>query len=329
MPPVGRSNFPATLDYEMIIYRNLNAIQPLPNAVVTSGTFDGVHRGHQTILARLTEVAKASGGESVLITYWPHPRTVVSNDSQNLKLLTTLDEKIALLDQAGVEHLVIIPFTRSFSQLTSEEYIRQILMDKIGTQKLVIGYDHRFGRDREGGFEYIKQHQSEYGFEVEEIPRQDVEAVGVSSSKIRAALNEGDVAIASRFLGRPYSLTGTIVKGRQLGRTIGFPTANMQVDDVAKLVPANGVYAVDVEYAGQTLGGMLNIGFRPTVAGTDQSIETYIFDFDKDIYGEHMTLRFRAFLRPEQKFDGLPALVAQLKKDEEAAREKLNSQSIF
>jgi riboflavin kinase/FMN adenylyltransferase len=304
----------------MIIYRSLNDIQPLPNAVVTSGTFDGVHLGHQKILARLTEVAKANNGESVLITYWPHPRTVVSNDSQNLKLLTTLDEKIALIDQAGVDHLVVIPFTRSFSQLTSEEYIRQILINKIGTKKLVIGYDHRFGRDREGGFEYIRAHQSEYGFEVEEIPRQDVEAVGVSSSKIRAALQEGNVRAANRFLGRSYTLTGTIVKGRQLGRTIGFPTANMQVDDPAKLVPANGVYAVEVEYAGQTLGGMLNIGFRPTVAGTNQTIETYIFDFDKDIYGEHMTLRFKEFLRPEQKFDGLPTLVAQLKRDEEASR---------
>ncbi len=304
----------------MIIYQGLDDIQPLPNAVVTSGTFDGVHRGHQTILARLTEVAKASNGESVLITYWPHPRTVVSNDSQNLRLLTTLDEKASLIDQAGVDHLVIIPFTRSFSHLTSEEYINQILIEKIGTKKLVIGYDHRFGRDREGGFEYIKAHQHEYGFEVEEIPRQDVDAVGVSSSKIRAALNEGNIRTANQFLDRPYSLTGTIVKGRQLGRTIGFPTANMQVDDAAKLIPANGVYAVSVEYGGQTLGGMLNIGFRPTVAGTHQTIETYIFDFDKDIYGEHMTLRFREFLRPEQKFDGLPALVAQLKRDEEAAR---------
>ena len=304
----------------MIIYQELDTLQPLPNAVVTSGTFDGVHLGHQTILARLTEVAKASNGPSVLITYWPHPRTVVANDSQNLKLLTTLDEKIDLLDQAGVEHLVIIPFTRSFSQLSSEEYIRQVLIEKIGTKKLVIGYDHRFGRDREGGFDYIKAHQRDYGFEVEEIPRQDVEAVGVSSSKIRAALAEGNVQTANRFLGRPYNLTGTIVKGRQLGRTIGFPTANMQVDDPLKLVPANGVYAVDVEYAGKTLGGMLNIGFRPTVAGTNQTIETYIFDFDKDIYGEHMTLKFREFLRPEQKFDGLPALVAQLKRDEEDAR---------
>ncbi len=307
----------------MIIYNGLDDIQPLPNAVVTSGTFDGVHRGHQTILARLTEVAQASGGESVLITYWPHPRTVVSNDSQNLKLLTTLDEKIELLDQAGVDHLVVIPFTRSFSELTSEEYIRQILIDKIGTKKLVIGYDHRFGRDREGGFDYIQAHQSEYGFEVEEIPRQDVEAVGVSSSKIRTALNEGHIHTANLFLGRSYGLTGTIVKGRQLGRTIGFPTANLQVDDPAKLIPANGVYAVEVDYGGQTFGGMLNIGFRPTVSGTHQTIETYIFDFDKDIYGEHMTLRFREFLRPEQKFEGLPALVAQLKLDEESARKVL------
>ncbi len=304
----------------MIVHRGLDDLQPLPNAVVTSGTFDGVHRGHQTILTRLTEVAKTSGGQSVLITYWPHPRTVVSNDSQNLKLLTTLDEKIELLDQAGVDHLVVIPFTRSFSQLSSEEYIRQILIEKIGTKKLVIGYDHRFGRDREGGFEYIRTHQSEYGFEVEEIPRHDVEAVGVSSSKIRTALTDGIIQTANRFLGRPYSLTGTIVKGRQLGRTIGFPTANMQVDDVNKLVPANGVYAVDVLHAGQLLGGMLNIGFRPTVAGTNQTIETYIFDFDKDIYGEHLTIRFREFLRPEQKFEGLPALVAQLKRDEESAR---------
>ena len=307
----------------MIVHRSLDDLQPLPNAVVTSGTFDGVHRGHQTILSRLTEVARASNGQSVLITYWPHPRTVVSNDSQDLKLLTTLDEKIDLLDQAGVDHLVVIPFTRSFSQLSSEEYIRQILIEKIGTKKLVIGYDHRFGRDREGGFDYIQAHQGDYGFTVEEIPRQDIEAVGISSSKIRKALSEGNILTANRFLGRPYSLTGTIVKGRQLGRTIGFPTANMQVDDVSKLIPANGVYAVEVLYADQLLGGMLNIGYRPTVAGTNQTIETYIFDFEKDIYGEHLTLRFRAFLRPEQKFEGLPALVAQLKQDEDSARAEL------
>lgn len=304
----------------MIVHRGLDDISPLPNAIVTSGTFDGVHLGHQKILSRLTEVTQNSGGESVLITYWPHPRTVVSNDSQDLKLLTTLDEKIDLIEQAGVNHLVVIPFTRSFSELTSEQYIRQILIEKIGTRKLVIGYDHRFGRDREGGFDYIQAHQHEYGFEVEEIPRQDVEEVGVSSSKIRAALQEGNIHTANLFLGRQYTLTGTVIKGQQLGRTIGYPTANLQVDDPVKLIPANGVYAVDVIHAGQTYGGMLNIGFRPTVAGTHQTIETYIFDFDKDIYGEHMTLLFRDFLRPEQKFDGLPALVAQLKYDEETAR---------
>ncbi len=319
----------------MNVHHGIDNLTPLPHAVVTSGTFDGVHRGHQKILTRLTEVAHNNGGQSVVLTYWPHPRTVVSNDSQNLRLLSTLDEKIELLAQAGVDHLVVIPFTRSFSQLTSEEFIQRILIEKIGTKKLVIGYDHRFGRDREGGFDYIQAHQAEYGFEVEEIPRQDIEAVGVSSSKIRTALAEGNVRAANLFLGRSYNLTGTVVKGRQLGRTIGFPTANLQVDDPVKLIPANGVYAVDVQYKGQqlgastpgastpgasTLGGMTNIGFRPTVAGENQTVETYIFDFDNDIYGEHITLRFREFIRPEQKFSGLPALIEQLKKDDETAR---------
>ena len=308
----------------MIVYRGIDSLLPLPYAVVTSGTFDGVHLGHQTILKRLNEVARAHpDGQSVVMTYWPHPRTVVSNDSQDLRLLSTLEEKIELLQQAGVDHLVVIPFTRTFSQLTSGEFIKQVLIDGLGTKKLVIGYDHRFGRDRQGGFDYIQAHQAEYGFEVEEIPRQDIEAVGISSSKIRTALNEGNIDAATRFLGRPYSLTGTIVKGRQLGRAIGFPTANLQVDDAIKLIPANGVYAVDVIQSGETYGGMLNIGFRPTVAGEHQTIETFIFDFSKDIYGEQMTLQFRAFLRPEQKFTGLPALMEQLQKDEQNARFRL------
>ncbi len=308
----------------MNVHHGIDSLTPLPHAVVTSGTFDGVHRGHQKILTRLTEVARASGGESVVLTYWPHPRTVVSNDSQNLRLLSTLDEKIELLDQAGVDHLVVIPFTRSFSQLTSEEFIQRVLIEKIGTKKLVIGYDHRFGRDREGGFDYIQAHQAEYGFEVEEIPRQDIEDVGVSSSKIRNALAEGNVHAATLFLGRAYNLTGTVVKGRQLGRTIGYPTANLQIDDPVKLIPANGVYAVEVQYTNKTLGGMTNIGFRPTVAGENQTVETYIFNFDHDIYGEHLTLRFREFIRPEQKFSGLPALVEQLKNDDETARALLS-----
>lgn len=305
----------------MNVYHSIESFQPLPAAVVTSGTFDGVHLGHQRILARLIESARATGGQSVVLTFWPHPRTVVSNDSRELKLLSTLDEKIELMEKAGVEHLVVIPFTRSFSELSSEDFIRQILMERIGTRKLVIGYDHRFGRNREGGFEYLSQHGHEYGFEIEEIPRQDIEAVGVSSSKIRAALLEGNIGTANKYLGRPYSLSGTIVKGRQLGRTIGYPTANIQVDDAIKLIPANGVYAVDVLYRGQTLMGAMNIGTRPTVAGTHRTVEVYILDFDQDIYGEHLTVGMQEYLRPELKFNGLPELVEQMHLDVEKTRE--------
>ncbi|GAB3898646.1 bifunctional riboflavin kinase/FAD synthetase [Larkinella knui] len=306
----------------MKIYHGTDTFQPIPNAVVTSGTFDGVHLGHQKILTRLTEIARRGdqAGETVVLTFWPHPRTVVSNDSQGLKLLSTLEEKTELLAAAGVDNLVVIPFTRSFSELSSAEFIEQILVDKIGTKKLVIGYDHHFGRNREGSFEYLQQHAPEYGFEIEEIPRQDVEDVGVSSSKIRTALLDGDLKTATKFLGRPYSLSGTIVKGQQLGRTIGFPTANIQVDDPSKLVPANGIYATEVIYKGEKLGGAMSIGTRPTVGGTYRTIEVFIFDFNQEIYGEHLTVRFIEYLRPELKYDGLPALVVQMKLDVEKAK---------
>ncbi|WP_138990899.1 bifunctional riboflavin kinase/FAD synthetase [Larkinella sp. C7] len=305
----------------MKIYHGTDTFQPIPHAVVTSGTFDGVHLGHQKILNRLTEIARRDeGGETVVLTFWPHPRTVVSNDSQGLKLLSTLEEKTELLAAAGVDNLVVIPFTRSFSELSSAEFIEQILVDKIGTKKLVIGYDHHFGRNREGSFEYLQQHAHHYGFEIEEIPRQDVEDVGVSSSKIRAALLEGDLKTATKFLGRPYSLSGTIVKGQQLGRTIGYPTANIQVDDPSKLVPSNGIYAAEVIYKGEKLGGAMSIGTRPTVGGTHRTIEVYIFDFNQEIYGEHLTVRFIEYLRPELKFEGLAALVDQMQLDVEQTR---------
>ncbi|GAB3920267.1 bifunctional riboflavin kinase/FAD synthetase [Larkinella terrae] len=312
----------------MKIYHGTDTFQSIPYAVVTSGTFDGVHLGHQKILTRLTEIARRgdasnAGGETVVLTFWPHPRTVVSNDSQDLKLLSTLEEKTELLAAAGVDNLVVIPFTRSFSELSSAEFIQQILVDKIGTKKLVIGYDHHFGRNREGSFDYLQQHAHEYGFEIEEIPRQDVEDVGVSSSKIRTALLEGDLKTATKFLGRPYSLSGTIVKGQQLGRTIGFPTANIQVDDPVKLVPSNGIYATEVIYKGQKLGGAMSIGTRPTVGGTHRTIEVYIFDFNQEIYGEHLTVRFIEYLRPELKFEGLATLVDQMQLDVERCREIL------
>lgn len=308
----------------MIVSHGIQEFQKLENAVVTSGTFDGVHLGHQKILKRLKEVADQNGGESVVITFYPHPRSVIASEAQTVKLLSTLEEKIALLEQNGVNHLLIIPFTREFSELTSEEFIQKILIDSIGTKKLVIGYDHRFGRNREGGFEYLEKNAGKYGFKIEEISRQDIENVGVSSSKIRKALSEGDVRTAEHFLGRKYAISGLVVKGKQLGRTIGFPTANVQVREIAKLIPADGVYAVKVIYNEQSFGGMLNIGNRPTVDGTFQTIEVNIFDFNQDIYGENLTIEFVQKVRNEQKFNGLEALKEQINRDKELIKEILN-----
>jgi riboflavin kinase/FMN adenylyltransferase len=299
----------------MHVFHRVADFRRLRHAVVTSGTFDGVHLGHQKILDRLREVARSTGGESVVITYWPHPRTVVSADSSDLKLLSTLDEKIELLERSGIDHLLIIPFTRDFSLLSSDEFIRRILVDAIGTRTLVIGYDHRFGKNREGGFAYLSDHAGEYGFEVEEIPRQDIEHVGISSSKIRAALLSGDVHHAAGLLGRPYELTGTVVKGRQLGRQLGYPTANLEVPEAYKLIPADGVYAVRVRWHAQRYGGMLSIGTNPTVDGTHRTVEVNLFDFDREIYGEKLTLEFVAWLRGQEKYGTLAELVAQIDQD--------------
>ena len=303
----------------MNIYHNLDAFEKLDYAVVTSGTFDGVHIGHKKILSRLREISQLSGGQTVVLTFWPHPRTVVSEDSQSLQLLSTIEEKIALFAQLGIDHLAIIPFTRSFSELSSEDFIRQILVDNIGTKKLVIGYDHRFGKNREGSFEFLKENCSQYGFEVEEIPRQDIEDMAISSSRIRKALVTGQIHEANELLGRPYSISGTVVKGKQLGRTIGFPTANLHPEESYKLIPQNGVYAIRAIYKDEIFKGMLNIGVRPTVDGTSKTIEANLFDFDREIYGEELRVELLHYLRPEQKFDGLPALVAQINLDKERA----------
>jgi riboflavin kinase / FMN adenylyltransferase len=299
----------------MNVYYGIQEFKKLENAVVTSGTFDGVHLGHQKIINRLNEVAKLTDGESVVITFYPHPRSVISPDNQIVRLLSTLDEKIELLEKSGVNNLLIIPFTREFSELSSEEFIQKILIQTIGTKTLVIGYDHRFGKNREGGFDYLKLNKEKYGFNIEEISRQDIENVAVSSSKIRKALQEGDVPSADHFLGRNYSLSGVIVKGKQLGRTIGFPTANIQVREIAKLIPSDGVYAVKVYYNEKVFGGMLNIGNRPTVDGTFQTVEVNIFDFNQEIYGENLTVEFLQKIRNEQKFNGLDELKGQIAKD--------------
>lgn len=299
----------------MQVYYDIADFHPLQNAVVTSGTFDGVHLGHQKILNRLREAAEMHGGETVVLTFWPHPRMVVSKDSQNLKLLSTLAEKIESLRQNGVQHLVVIPFTREFSELSSEEFIQQILVERIGTKQLVIGYDHHFGRNREGSFEYLQQNAPRYGFEIEEIPRQEIDRLTVSSTKIRQSLMEGKTHIANELLGRNYSFSGLVVKGRQLGRTIGYPTANVQIAESYKLIPADGIYAVWVKVREQLCKGVMSIGFRPTVNGVGRTQEVYIFDFKEDIYGEKITVELVKYIRPELKFDGLEALKKAIDQD--------------
>ncbi len=308
----------------MKIYHSIDDFQRLNYAVVTSGTFDGVHLGHQTILKRLKEIAGKNNGETVVITFWPHPRLILKPEEESLKLLNTFEEKAELLKAQGIHHLLRIPFTKEFSQITSQEFVSNILVDKIGTRKLVIGYDHRFGRNREGSFEQLKINGPTYGFEVEEIPRQDVEDVGVDSSKIRKALEEGDIDTANHFLGMPYSISGAVVKGDQLGRQLGFPTANIDIDSHHKLIPAEGIYAVTVNYGTRELKGMLYIGTRPTVDGSKRVIEVNLFDFNETIYGETLKVNLISFIRGDAKFDNLDGLIQQLHRDKELALKALS-----
>ncbi|TFV97728.1 bifunctional riboflavin kinase/FAD synthetase [Algoriphagus kandeliae] len=304
----------------MKIYEGLSEFKTVPNPVVTSGTFDGVHLGHQKILHRIREIARSIQGETILLTFWPHPRLVLYPEEHNLRLLSTFEEKTKLLRRFGIDHLITIPFTKEFSQMSSKEFIQKILVDKIHTKKLVIGYDHRFGKNREGSFEYLQEHAADFGFELEEISRQDVDAIGVSSTKIRKALESGDIQTANSFLGRSYELNGIVIKGQQIGRSIGFPTANVHIPNSYKLIPKDGVYAVEAEVNGSLFKAMLNIGNRPTVDGTQKSVETHLFDFQGDLYGKQITIYLKAYLREEQKFESLAALQAQLLKDQQQAK---------
>ena len=304
----------------MKIHLGTEPIKEIKNAIVTSGTFDGVHIGHQKILRRLREVANQTNGETVMITYWPHPRMVLNPLDNSLKLLSTFPEKANLLEKYGVDHLVKIPFTQEFSQMSAEEYIKVVLHDRIQTSHIITGYDHRFGKNREGGLEDLVNYATKYHYEVEEIPRQDIDEIGVSSTKIRTALEAGDVKLANQYLGRPYSVTGLVVKGKQLGRTLGYPTANISVKENYKLIPADGIYAVKVCNKYRKRDGMLNIGHRPTVGGEHKTIEVHIFDFDDDIYNSEISLEFIDHVRDEIKFDSIDKLKQQLKKDEKSVR---------
>jgi riboflavin kinase / FMN adenylyltransferase len=298
------------------IIQTISNFYSLEKTVVTIGTFDGIHIGHQKILKDLIETAKKENKKSVLLTFFPHPRMVLQKEV-TIQLLNTIEEKSSLLEKMGLDYLIIHPFSKEFSRLTSLDFVRDILVNQLNTSRLIIGYDHHFGKNREGNIHQLKEYSSLYDFNVEEIPAQDVDNVSVSSTKIRNALQKGSLKTANNYLGYNYMLNGTVVNGKSLGGKIGFPTANLEVKETYKLIPKTGVYIIKTIIDSVLFYGMMNIGFRPTVSGKDQTIEAHLFDFNKDLYGKNLRLELLYFLREEKKFDSIDDLIVQLKLDKE------------
>lgn len=307
----------------MKLFHSINDFQSTKKTILTLGTFDGVHIGHKKILERITQNTEEGKYESLVLTFFPHPRMVLQEKSE-IKLLNTINEKTKLLEATGIENLVVHPFNESFSRLTAEEFVHTILVDKFQIQKIIIGHDHRFGRNRTANIDDLIAFGIEYGFEVEQISAQEIQDVSVSSTKIRKALNEGNMALANKYLGYDYFLNGTIVKGKQLGRTIGFPTANIHIEEEYKLIPKIGVYVVKALVNEETVFGMMNIGFNPTVNGEKQTIEVHLFDFDKDIYDQNIEVSLLHYIREEQKFSSVDALKEQLNLDKTVALDFVN-----
>jgi riboflavin kinase/FMN adenylyltransferase len=299
----------------MRIYHHIDDFARINNAVVTIGTFDGVHTGHRKIISSIKELAAETGGETVLLTFFPHPRMILHPEDESVKLINTINEKAELLAELGVDHLIITPFSRDFSNQTAEEYIRDVLVNKIGTKKIVIGYDHRFGKDRQGGLNDLLRLSPVYGFEVVEIPEQDIYEVAISSTRVREALLNGAIELANTFLSYPFFITGSVIRGDQIGRQIGYPTANIVIEEKYKLIPLDGIFAVKVIVDGEVYKGMAYIGSRPTINGTTRNIEVNIFDFDKDIYNQQIRMEFYNFVRDDMKFESLDALKEQIRKD--------------
>ena len=307
-------------------YQDFHSIEKIHHPVITIGTFDGVHIGHQKIIKQLNEEAEKVNGESVLFTFYPHPRMVLYPESHGIKLIQTQEEKLAKLQKMGLKNCIVFPFTFEFSRMTALEFVRDFLVNKLHVKKLVIGYDHQFGKNREGSIQFLKDICDTYDFEVIEIPAQDIDEVNVSSTKIRDAILKGNIEKANDYLGDLFELSGTVVKENQLGRTIGYPTANIVLNSELKLIPGNGVYAVRVLVRGTWFDGMMNIGMRPTVSSNGgRTIEVNIFDFDETIYDETVTVQFLSKWRDEQKFNGLDELKNQLKIDEETIRTVLSA----
>ncbi|MCB0538602.1 MAG: bifunctional riboflavin kinase/FAD synthetase [Bacteroidetes bacterium] len=302
----------------MQVFKSLDNLPQFKNAVVTIGTFDGVHLGHQKLLERINELAKKNDGESILITFHPHPRFVVQPDS-DLKLLNTIDEKIDLLKKYKVNNVVVAPFSKEFSNMPAISYVKDFLVENFKPHTLVIGYDHHFGKNRSGNIDLLEEYKDIFGYNVEQISKETIQDIGISSTKIREALAQGKVQTANKLLGHEYSINGFVTKGEQLGRKIGFPTANVQLLVDYKLIPKNGVYIVNVKVKNSLYKGMLNIGVRPTIEGLNKTIEVNIFDFDQDIYGEKIEVILLKYIREEQKFESLEALKQQLNKDKAEA----------
>jgi len=304
----------------MEVIHNIANYRPKKTAILTIGTFDGVHIGHQKIISDLVAKAKKEDLCAVVLTFFPHPRMVLQKESQ-LKMIDTLKEKRQLLEILGVEILIIQPFTLEFSRMTAIEYTRDVLVNGLGISKLIIGYDHRFGRNREATVEDLKNFGLDYDFTVEEIPAQDIASIAVSSTKVRNAITAGEIKKANQYLGRPFSLSGTIVKGDKIGRKIGFPTTNLYIEEKYKLKPQNGVYLVQCHWDNQKYFGMMNVGKRPTISGKETQIETYFFDFDGDLYGKKLNINLLEKIRDEQKYDSLESLGNQLNIDQKSCRE--------
>ena len=298
----------------MKIYQSLNEFKPSKKTIVTLGTFDGVHLGHNVILDKISNTAKQENLESVLLTFFPHPRLIVSNDSE-IKMLNTMAEKAKLLEQKGIQNFIIHPFDKLFSELSPREFVAQILVKQLNIQKIIIGYDHKFGKNRAADFNDLIAFGKEFGFEVEEIPAKQVDEVSVSSTKIRNSLLEGNISLANAYLGYSFMLSGIVVKGNQLGRTIGFPTANIEISENYKLIPKNGVYVVSAIVNNQTIFGMMNIGVKPTLGDSVPTIEVHLLDFSEDIYGQKIQVNVIERLRDEQKFESFETLKSQLEID--------------
>lgn len=301
----------------MKIHHTLNSYTKSPSAI-TIGTFDGVHLGHQKIIKRLLNIAEEKGLQSVILTFFPHPRMVLQS-AVEIKLLNTIEERQEILSSLGLDHLIIKKFTKDFSKLPADQYVKDILVDKLNAKYIIIGYDHRFGKNRRADINDLIEFGKLYDFKVEEISVKDVEEVAVSSTKIRNALNSGDIKTANSFLGYDYFLTGTVVKGKQIGKQIGFPTANIDIKETYKLIPKNGSYVVKSYIDNNPFFGMMNIGTNPTVNGTKQSIEVHFFNLNQDLYNKKLKIELLERLRDEQKFDSLEYLQSQLKIDKENA----------